>query len=302
MYMGRWTQYIMEEQGVINMVKELDKIQDKFDKIENYESQALAINSENLGVMKTMTPDKIAKIQERMVEIDRANNTTGRKNTQHTNQLMTLTMLTDSPYRRLRQCLAQIEDRRSAIESNLYEMKKGEIAFKELAEKDDELSILQCAWQKHQLKRSKIYIEGALKELAVFQEAYEEIRKNNNIPIFWDEEDAEMDEARHHIRQVFRQAFRDTQLTGHISQGNAEYLEQWGIHLQTAEAVIREYLRRTEKMISEDRMPTIDHLYEFLDKCADMFQDEYIKVMKRIGLDKIVRKDLLYKNNIYKDA
>ena len=111
-----------------------------------------------------------------------------------------------------------------------------------------------------------------------------------------------MDEARHHIRQVFRQAFRDTQLTGHISQGNAEYLEQWGIHLQTAEAVIREYLRRTEKMISEDRMPTIDHLYEFLDKCADMFQDEYIKVMKRIGLDKIVRKDLLYKNNIYKDA
>ena len=284
------------------MVKELDKIQDKFDKIENYESQALAINSENLGVMKTMTPDKIAKIQERMVEIDRANNTTGRKNTQHTNQLMTLTMLTDSPYRRLRQCLAQIEDRRSAIESNLYEMKKGEIAFKELAEKDDELSILQCAWQKHQLKRSKIYIEGALKELAVFQEAYEEIRKNNNIPVFWDEEDAEMDEARHHIRQVFRQAFRDTQLTGHISQGNAEYLEQWGIHLQTAEAVIREYLRRTEKMISEDRMPTIDHLYEFLDKCADMFQDEYIKVMKRIGLDKIVRKDLLYKNNIYKDA
>ena len=300
--MGRWTQYIMEEQGVINMVKELDKIQDKFDKIENYESQALAINSENLGVMKTMTPDKIAKIQERMVEIDRANNTTGRKNTQHTNQLMTLTMLTDSPYRRLRQCLAQIEDRRTAIEGNLYEMKKGEIAFKELAEKDDELSILQCAWQKHQLKRSKIYIEGALKELAVFQEAYEEIRKNNNIPVFWDEEDAEMDEARHHIRQVFRQAFRDTQLTGHISQGNAEYLEQWGIHLQTAEAVISEYIRRTEKMISEDRMPTIDHLYEFLDKCADMFQDEYIKVMKRIGLDKIVRKDLLYKNNIYKDA
>ena len=302
MYIQRWIQSTMEERGVINMVKELDKIQNKFDKIENYESQALAINSENLGVMKTMTPDKIAKIQERMVEIDRANNTTGRKNTQHTNQIMTLTMLTDSPYRRLRQCLAQIEDRRTAIEGNLYEMKKGEIAFKELAEKDDELSILQCAWQKHQLKRSKIYIEGALKELAVFQEAYEEIRKNNNIPVFWDEEDAEMDEARHHIRQVFRQAFRDTQLTGHISQGNAEYLEQWGIHLQTAEAVISEYIRRTEKMISEDRMPTIDHLYEFLDKCADMFQDEYIKVMKRIGLDKIVRKDLLYKNNIYKDA
>jgi len=284
------------------MVKKLDKIQDKLDKVENYESQALAITSENMGAMKTMTPDKIAKINERMVEIDRANNTTGRKNTQHTNQLMTLTMLTDSPYRRLRQCLAQIEDRRVAIEGNLYELKKGEIAFRELEQKDDELSILKCAWQKYQLKRSRTYIEGALKELAVFQEAYEEIRKNNNIPEFWDEEDAENDEARHHIRQVFRQAFRDTQLTGHISQGNAEYLEQWGIHLQTAEALVKQYLHKTEKMISEGRMPTIDHLYEFLDNCADLFENEYMKVMKRIGLDKIVRKDLLYKSNMHKET
>ena len=284
------------------MVKKLDKIQDKLDKVENYESQALAITSENMGAMKTMTPDKIAKINERMVEIDRANNTTGRKNTQHTNQLMTLTMLTDSPYRRLRQCLAQIEDRRVAIEGNLYELKKGEIAFRELEQKDDELSILKCAWQKYQLKRSRTYIEGALKELAVFQEAYEEIRKNNNIPEFWDEEDAENDEARHHIRQVFRQAFRDTQLTGHISQGNAEYLEQWGIHLQTAETIVRQYLKKTEEMISAGKMPTIDHLYEFLDSCADMFEHEYMKVMKRIGLDKIVRKDLLYKSNMHKET
>ena len=284
------------------MVKELDKIQDKLDKIEDYQSHALAISSENLGIMETMTPDKIAKINERMVEIDRANNTTGRKNTQHTNQLMTLTMLTDSPYRRLRQCLAQIEDRRVAIEGNLYELKKGEIAFRELEQKDDELSILKCAWQKYQLKRSRTYIEGALKELAVFQEAYEEIRKNNNIPEFWDEEDAENDEARHHIRQVFRQAFRDTQLTGHISQGNAEYLEQWGIHLQTAEAIVKQYLQKTEKMIIDGKMPTIDHLYEFLDNCADLFENEYMKVMKRIGLDKIVRKDLLYKSNMHKEV
>ena len=284
------------------MVKELDKIQDRLNKIEDYESEALAIIPENMGVMETMTPDKIAKINERMVEIDRANNTAGRTNTQHTNQLMTLTMLNDSPYRRLRQCLAQIEDRRSAIESNLYELKKGEISLRELEKKDDELSILKCAWQKHQLKRSKMYIEGSLKELAVFQQAYEEIRKNNNIPILWDEEDMENDEARHHIRQVFRQAFRDTQLTGHISQGNAEYLEQWGIHLQTAEAIVKQYLHQTEEMIKEGNMPTIDHLYKFLDDCADMFEDEHMKVMKRIGLDKIIRKDLLYKNNMHKEV
>ena len=52
----------------------------------------------------TMSEAKIQKISERMGEIDRALHTTGRKNTQTTSQLMTLTMLTDSPYRRLRHC------------------------------------------------------------------------------------------------------------------------------------------------------------------------------------------------------
>ena len=42
--------------------------------------------------METMTPDKIQKISERMVEMERANNSLGRRNTQTTNQLMTLTM------------------------------------------------------------------------------------------------------------------------------------------------------------------------------------------------------------------
>ena len=36
------------------------------------------------------------------------------------NQLMTLNMLTDSPYRRLRQCLVQIERKRTAMESAAY--------------------------------------------------------------------------------------------------------------------------------------------------------------------------------------
>ena len=49
----------------------------------------------------TMTPEKVNKISERMVEMDRANQTLGRSETQTSNQMMTLTMLSDSPYRRL---------------------------------------------------------------------------------------------------------------------------------------------------------------------------------------------------------
>lgn len=82
--------------------------------------------------MDTITPAVMARISERMVEIDRANKTTGRKNTQTTNQLMTLNMISSSPYRRLRQCLAQIEDRRRAIESYYWGWRKSEVEAKKM--------------------------------------------------------------------------------------------------------------------------------------------------------------------------
>lgn len=247
--------------------------------------------------MPTMTSEKIAKISRNMVEIDRANNTVGRRNTQTTNQLMTLTMMTDAPYRRLRQCLAQIEDRRKAIEQHYWDWREEDVEVKELEKNNDELSRIKLERFKYERSRAMIYIEGAIKELAVFQEAYEEIRKNNNIPEDWDEEDAERDEIRHHVRQVFRQGHRDMVLHGTITQGNAEYFEQYGIHLQTARRVIGQYIASTEDMIEKGQMPTVNHLYEFLDNAVDLFGEEYKNVLKHMGLDNLIRNELLYKSS-----
>ena len=253
--------------------------------------------------LATVTPDKLVKISERMVEIDRASQTLGRKNTQTTNQLMTLTMLTDSPYRRLRQCITQIESKKEAIRSTYYSAKKKMIEIREWEEEGTELSLLQAEEARVGLQENKKYVDGALKELAVFQEAYEEIRKNNNIPVLWDEEDAELDEIRHHIRQAFRQSHRDMILTGHITQGNAEYMEQYGIHLQTAQRVIGNYINSCEKMMDEgNTMPSVDHFYKFLDECVENFGEEYIKVMNHIGITELVRSEWLFKGNINKDV
>ena len=251
--------------------------------------------------LPTITKEKMALINERQVEIERAKQTLGRKNTQTTNQLMTLAMLTDSPYRRLRQCITQIESRKGALRSAYYGFQKTEIEIKEWEEKGDELSLIKIQEARDNIEESKVYIDGALKELAVFQEAYEEIRKNNNIPELWDEEDAEMDEIRHHIRQAFRQSHRDMILQGSIGQGNAEYLEQYGIHLQTARNVIAKYIATCEALIKEGKMPNIDHLYEFFDNCVEVFGEEYIKVMNHIGITELVRSEWLFKNNINRD-
>ena len=251
----------------------------------------------------TITPNKMQKITERMVEIERANNSLGRRNTQTTNQLMTLTMLTDSPYRRLRQILAQIENKKDALRSNFFAHQKLKLEIKEWEEEDTELSRIKIAEARSGMESGKKYIEGALKEIGIFQDAYEEIRKSNNIPELWDEEDAEMDEIRHHIRQAFRQSHRDMILSGSISQGNAEYLEQYGIHLQTARNFIATYIASVEKLINEEgKMPNIDHLYEFLDSCVEVFGEEYIKVMNHIGITELVRSEWLFKGNLNRNV
>jgi len=262
----------------------------------------LAQIQDTISGLATITPEKMQKISDRMVEMERANNSLGRRNTQTTNQLMTLTMLTDSPYRRLRQCLAQIEKKKSALREHYFKHKKLLVEIKEWEEEDTELAHIKIAEARAGIEHGKIYIEGAIKELAVFQDAYEEIRKNNNIPVLWDEEDAETDEIRHHIRQAFRQSHRDMILTGTITQGNAEYLEQYGIHLQTARNVIGKYIATCEALIEEGKMPNIDHLYEFLDSCVEIFGEEYIKVMNHIGITELVRSEWLFKNNINKDV
>ena len=88
----------------------------KFDTNKTDEHKSHLALQESVGGLATITDEKLAIISQKMVAIDRANNTAGRSETQTTNQLMTLTMLTDSPYRRLRQCLAQIEKKRGALD------------------------------------------------------------------------------------------------------------------------------------------------------------------------------------------
>ena len=104
----------------------------KFDTNKTDEHKSHLALQESVGGLATITDEKLAIISQKMVAIDRANNTAGRSETQTTNQLMTLTMLTDSPYRRLRQCLAQIEKKRGALDEQYFRMKKKQVLIKQI--------------------------------------------------------------------------------------------------------------------------------------------------------------------------
>ena len=253
---------------------------------------------QSVNGLATMTASKIEKISERMLEIDRAINTLGHRNTQTTTQMMTLTMLSDSPFRRLRQCIVEINKKRDALRSTYYKLLKQQYRIKKWKEKGDEFSLIKAEEAEAEMAASKIYIDGALKEIAVLQEAYLEIQKNHNIPDDWDEEAAELEEIQHHLRQAIRQSHRDMTLSGTISQGNAEYLEQYGVHLQVATKVIGDYINECNRMMKEDnQVPNINHYYEFLDNTTKLFSEEYKQVLKHIGLDNLVRQEFLYRSN-----
>ena len=266
----------------------------KFDKNKTDEHKSHLALQESVGGLATITNEKLAIISQKMVAIDRANNTAGRSNTQTTNQLMTLTMLTDSPYRRLRQCLSQIEKKRGALDEAYFKMKKKQVLIKQWYEKGDEMSVLRAQEAEHGLMRSKNYIDGAFKEIATFQCAYDEIREAHNIPDNWDERDAEEAEIDHHIKQAFRQAHREMVGTGCITSGNMEYLEQYGVHIQTATRLIADYIASEDEMIVKGQMPTVAHLYAFLDRMAETFHDAHKTVMQRIGIKELVKEEFLY--------
>ena len=77
---------------------------------------------------------------------------------------------------------------------------------------------------------------------------------------------------------------------------NAEYLEQYGVHLQTAKDVIAKYIAACNTMIEEGRPPNITHLYNFLDYCVEAFGNEFHHVLDHIGLSGIIRQDYLYRS------
>ena len=268
-----------------NKVIKLDEAKDQLSEYNGFKEL-----QKSVGGLSTITDEKLAIIASKMPEINRANHTAGRSQTQTTNQLMSLTMMTDSPYRMMRQCLSQIERKRSALEESYFKMKKKSIMIKQWYEKGDEMSVVKAQEAQSQALRQKDYIDGALKEIATFQCSYDEIRKSHNIPEKWDERDAEIAEIDHHIKQAFRQAHRDVVQTG----GNMEYMEQYGIHIQTATKIIRDYVASEDEMISQGKMPTVQHLYAFLDSMAVQFNDAHKLVMKRIGIKELIKEDFLY--------
>lgn len=321
------------ENSLVKQDLNLNEVVEKSDDLMNSLNEIISISTRFLEesnegkVCKfyTFDKDKLNIVAKNMVEINRVCRCFGRKNTQVTNKLMTLTMLNDSsPYRILRQCIAQIENRRMALKENIFKILKDKIKLEKIKLKIDKLKLCFEQSMQHddialdlQLEQinyyetltgisdSMVYIEGCFKDLASFQDAYNQVKKNNNIPDNWDELSFEEEEARFHTRQAILLAYKDVMQNGKLNLGTMEYLSQMGIHYHKVLHLIQDYINKCEFVIQTSGMKTKELDYnqfqKFLDDTADEFKNSYKQVLNKIGITDMINMEFLYRENLMKD-
>ena len=243
----------------------------------------------------TLDEKQVAKIHARLPEYHRAKTMVGHGGSQHTSTLQSMHMISDSPYSRLKQCLAQISKLYNGLQEGYFKIEAQKIEIDEFMKKTDRKSRLEVRRIESEINTHSEGMESNLRKIGMFQDMYDGIIKNNNIPENWTEEDYEKSEISNLIKKSFRLGIQDLQATGRVSKAAVEWWEQLGIHPQLAESRIRTYQVNTQNILNDLDHISITLMYDFLDEMVKEFKDTYKLALKRIGLDEIGSKDFMVK-------
>ena len=227
------------------------------------------------------------KVMARLPEYIRASTVCGNSTSQSSYSLQTMNMISDSPYARLKQCLAQIDKRYQALRESHFKVEKLKSENIDLLYKTDRLSRIQLNENISIIAEIEKKDAQAFRRMGMFQDMYDSIMKTNNIPENWTEKDFESDQISHMIKSSFRCAIQDLTANGRVSRAAVEFWEQLGIHPQMGEKRAREYLINTQEILNKIGTITIQLMYDFLDEMVKEFGESYKLALKRIGLDVI---------------
>ena len=235
----------------------------------------------------TVSDKQVEKINSRLPEYYRTYNIIGHSTSQTSYSLQTMQMISDSPLNRMKQCLAQINRKYNALQEAFYKIENKKLDIKELLKNDNSKSRLKIREEESLINIISLSMENTLRQIGMFQDMYDSIKENNNIPDNWSEKDFEAQEISHMIRSSFRLGIQDLMSSTKVSRATIEYWEQLGIHPQVAELRIKEYLNNTNKILSELGTISIQLMYDFLDQMVAEFGLCYKSALKRMGLNEL---------------
>ena len=242
---------------------------------------------EELSSLQTLDSEQVEKIKSRLPEYHRANAIIGHSTSQTSYSLQTMQMISDSPLSRMKQCLAQISKKYNALQEAYFKIEEKKLRIKTLQKSNTEQSRLSIRKLESEISTTSIAMENAFRQMGMFQDMYDSIKKNNNIPDNWNEKDYEKQEISNMVKSSFRIAIQDLSASGRVSKAVVEYWEQLGIHPQLAESYTREYLTSTQLKINNKEKVSIKDMYDFLDQMAYEFKDAHKDALNRIGLDEL---------------
>jgi len=220
-----------------------------------------------------------------------------RQNSQTSLTLTTLTMLSgQSPMRMMRQVMAEIEKRQSALYEAQYNVAKSKSELEKLLDKKDDLSKVEQASAiklQHEITMTENKANGSLKDIAILMDSYDSIKKTNDIDN-WSEEDFEQEEKAHHTRRGFELLYRNLIEYGRGKEATLEYLQQYGVHVQIAIAEVSGYITLVNELVARGDKITSLHLEDFLDEMKDKYSNNADEVSKRLfGKSDITNKEYM---------
>lgn len=198
-------------------------------------------------------------------------------------QMMTVTLdITDlTPVRSIKHTLAAIERTKSALAEAQINRRKNEIKIKkkqrEIDACEDDLDREELEIDMIELMNNNMNIEnsmkGAIRKMSFLMTQYRSVLDHIGKD-YITEEDYEREEKRYHVMTALKQALNSARPRGGvIDEGNSIYLFDIGVNVAHAQAEVFNYLKIENELIANGQAPSHEMTIEWLEKCADKFQD-----------------------------
>lgn len=219
-------------------------------------------------------------------------------------QMMTVTLdITDlTPIRSIKHTLAAIERTKSALAEAQINRRKNEIKIKkkqrEIDNCEDDLDGEEFEIELIELMSNNMNIEnsmkGAIRKMSFLMTQYRAVLDHIGKD-FITEEDYEREEKRYHVMTALKQAINSARPRGGIiDEGNSIYLFDIGINVAHAQAEVFNYLKIENELIASGQAPSHEMTIEWLEKCADKFQECSIKFAESRGFVPLDEKSLAH--------
>lgn len=244
---------------------------------------------------QTINQKAVEKVNAHLAEVEEKTRAFDRQNSQTTLSLMTLTMMTgQSPYRMMRQVMAEIEKRKLALAESQVTYAKNLQELQELEGKDDMVSVAEYRHKSVLLKTLENKINGSFKDIATLLDSYYSIKEKNGIED-WDEKAFEVEEKKHHVRRGFELMYRNLMQGGRAEKSTLEYLQQYGVHPQVCLAEVSGYIKHTSERVAKKELIHANDLEDFLDQMAEKYHGNVDKTSERLfGKADFLNTDYMY--------